>query len=64
VAKKAELEKKETAVIANFTKEQLVNAKKYSNRRDILNALLEADKLYSFGETDELINKFEKKKVI
>ncbi|WP_024622143.1 hypothetical protein [Metaclostridioides mangenotii] len=64
MAKKAELEKKETAVIANFTKEQLVNAKKYSNRRDILNALLEADKLYSFGETDELINKFEKKKVI
>ena len=64
MAKKAELEKKETAVIAKFTKEQLVNAKKYSNRRDILNALLEADKLYSFGETDELINKFEKKKVI
>ncbi|WP_304340462.1 hypothetical protein [Metaclostridioides mangenotii] len=64
MAKKAELEKKETAVIAKFTKEQLVSAKKYSNRRDILNALLEADKLYSFGETDELINKFEKKKVI
>jgi hypothetical protein len=64
VAKKAELEKIETAVIAKFTKEQLVNAKKYSNRKDLVNALLQEDKLYTFGETDELINKFEKKKVI
>lgn len=64
MAKKVELDKKDTLKISKFTKEQLVNAKKYSNRKDLLNALLQEDKLYSFYETDELINKFENKKVI
>lgn len=64
MAKKADLEKIDTLKISKFTKEQLVNAKKYSNRKDLLNALLQENKLYSFDETDELINKFENKKVI
>jgi len=64
MAKKADLEKIDTLKISKFTKEQLVNAKKYSNRKDLLNALLQDNKLYSFDETDELINKFENKKVI
>lgn len=64
MAKKADLDKKDTLNISKFTKEQLVNAKKYSNRKDLLNALLQDNKLYSFDETDELINKFESKKVI
>ena len=64
MAKKADLDKKDTFKISKFTKEQLVNAKKYSNRKDLLNALLQENKLYSFDETDELINKFESKKVI
>jgi len=55
MAKKAGLEKKETLKISKFTKEQLVNAKKYSNRKDLLNALLQENKLYTFDETDELI---------
>jgi len=64
MAKKADLEKIDTLKISKFTKEQLVNAKKYSNRKDLLNALLQDNKLYSFDETEELINKFENKKVI
>ncbi len=63
MAKKAELEKK-LENIAKFSKEQLVNSKKYSSKKDLLTALLEADKEYSFSETDDLIDKFNKKKVM
>ncbi|MBF9986859.1 hypothetical protein I4O28_19490, partial [Clostridioides difficile] len=43
-----------------FTKEQIVNSKKYVNRKDLLNAILKENELYSFSEVEEIINKFMK----
>lgn len=42
-----------------FTKDQLVQSKKYVHRRDALNALLEDGKPYSFTEVDGIIKKFD-----
>ncbi|ENY8474652.1 hypothetical protein ACF12B_002248 [Clostridioides difficile] len=41
-----------------FTKEQIVNSKKYVNRKDLLNAILKENDLYSFSEVEDRINKF------
>lgn len=46
-----------------FTKEQILSSNKYSNRRDILEVLLENEKAYSFEEVDALIDKFMKGEV-
>lgn len=43
-----------------FTKEQIVKAKKYRDRRDLVNALLVRDNSYTLSEVDELIDKFMK----
>ncbi|EHJ27727.1 TPA: hypothetical protein ACMVTQ_003096 [Clostridioides difficile] len=43
-----------------FTKEQIVNSKKYINRKDLLNAILKENELYSFSEVEEIINSFMK----
>ncbi|MDN9330660.1 hypothetical protein KLK89_02290 [Clostridioides difficile] len=43
-----------------FTKEQIVNSKKYVNRKDLLNAILRENELYSFSEVEEIIDKFMK----
>ncbi|MGO0903534.1 hypothetical protein ACYZFO_10745 [Clostridioides difficile] len=43
-----------------FTKEQIVNSKKYISRKDLLNAILKENELYSFSEVDDRINKFMK----
>ncbi|HBG6803399.1 TPA: hypothetical protein KRI71_003792, partial [Clostridioides difficile] len=40
-----------------FTKEQIVNSKKYVNRKDLLNAILKENELYSFSEVEDRINK-------
>lgn len=45
-----------------FVKEQIINSKRYSKNRDLLNSILE-DKNYTFKEIDEIINKFMKGKV-
>ena len=46
-----------------FTKESIVKSKKYSNRKDLLNALLDDKKSYSFEQVDEIIDKFMKGEV-
>jgi len=46
-----------------FTKAQLLAAKKYADRRDLLNVVLADDKQYSFAEVDKAINDFMKKEV-
>ncbi|MDK0695915.1 hypothetical protein P5E93_15025 [Clostridium perfringens] len=46
-----------------FTKSQIVNSKKYRIRKDLVTALLDENKLYSFDEVDDLIVKFLKKEV-
>jgi len=49
-----------TSKLPEFSKEQLVRSQKYYHRRDALNALLKADKQYSFAQVDEILNKFDK----
>ena len=46
-----------------FSKEQLLGAKKYTDRRDLLNVLLIDDKQYTIAEVDVAINNFMKKGV-
>ena len=46
-----------------FTKEQLLSSKKYHNRVDLLNVLLEDDVKYTHKEVEQLIDKFMKGKV-
>ena len=41
-----------------FTKQQIVNSKKYLDRKDVLNVLLKDDTSYTFKEVDKLINDF------
>lgn len=55
----AEKKNKEAA----FTKEQLAAAKRYEGKRDLINALLSKDELYTVSETDALIEKYLKGKV-
>ncbi len=46
-----------------YNKNQLLNSKKYQDKRDILNVILENDKSYSFKEVDKLIFDFFEKRV-
>lgn len=38
-----------------FGKEQLLAAKRFQNRRDIVNALLQSDKQYTIAEVEKMI---------
>ncbi len=51
---------KDKVKVPTFTKAQIVNSNKYVARRDALNALLEADKIYSTIEVDNILKKFDK----
>lgn len=55
--------KKETKQETLFTKEQILVSKKYSNRRDVLGAILVDDKTYTIEQVDSLLEKFMKGKV-
>lgn len=46
-----------------FTKEQILASKKYSNRRDVLGAILTDNKGYTLEQVDSLLEKFMKGKV-
>ena len=48
---------------AVFSKQQLVESRKYANRRDLLKALLTDGKTYTTAEVDAAIEKFMKGKV-
>lgn len=57
---------KETAVEsaqAVFTKKQLLASSRYKGKGDLLEALLEDEKKYSFQEADETIDDYMKGKV-
>ena len=51
---------KEEAV---FSKEALINSKKYFSKRDLLSAVLEEGKFYTIKEAEERIKKYLKGKV-
>ena len=66
--KKDEILQKEQENIAEdvqdkFTKEQLIKSKKYEDKRDILNVILEGKELYSISKVDEMIEIFLKEEV-
>lgn len=46
-----------------FTKEQILASKKYSNRRDVLGAILTDKKEYTLEQVESLLEKFMKGKV-
>ena len=54
--------KTETAA-AVYSKEQLAASKRSATKRDIISALLENGKTYTFDEVDALIEKYMKGKV-
>lgn len=49
--------------LSMFTKSQIINSKKYRNRRDLLTAILQEDKNYSVEHVNTLIDKFMKSEV-
>ena len=49
--------------VPEFTKEQMVRAACYRDRRDLVDALLKDGEMYTFEEVNSRINKFMKGKV-
>lgn len=43
-----------------YTKQQLLSAERYRESRDLLTALLDNNTLYSFQETDNVIEEYKK----
>lgn len=55
----AKEEKKADLNVENkFSKEQLIGAKRYIESVDVLNVVLEDNKLYSFSDVDRLVSNF------
>lgn len=50
----------ETVEELKFSKGQILSAKKYKHRKDVLNVVLEYGQTYSLDEVDDLIDKFMK----
>jgi len=50
----------EVSKLVVFTKEQIVSAKKYIHKRDVVNVVLKDGQSYSLDEVDDLIEKFMK----
>ena len=43
-----------------YTKESILNSKKYSERKDILSVILKEDEEYTSHDIDDILNKFMK----
>lgn len=55
--------KKEVKEAIKYSKQAIVNSKRYANRKDILNVLLEEEREYSFDEIDSILDDFMSKEV-
>ena len=55
--------KVETIIEDRFTKQQIVNSKRFKDNVDLLNALFKDDKLYTLEEVNKTIEDFRKGKV-
>ena len=55
--------KKEEKDMQKFDKKQIINSKKYSRNRDILEAILKENTSYSTEEVEQKIKDFMKRKV-
>lgn len=49
--------------IIKFTKEQIVNSKKFKNRVDLIRVILDDNKTYTIEEVQKEIEKFMKRRV-
>lgn len=49
--------------VATFTKNQLISSRKYALHKDVLNAILDADKVYTFNDVDKALKEFLEGKV-
>ena len=59
VTEKVETKKSsKTEKVLKFSKKQFVNSKRFAKRTDILNALLDDDKMYSIEQVEKIINDF------
>ena len=59
----AKVESKPEKIESLFTKEQLLAAKRFQGKRDIVNALLSPDKQYAVETVEEMIEKYMKGQV-
>lgn len=59
----ADVEVKEPKVKITFTKAKILKCKRYENRVDLLNVLLDDSKVYTFDEVNSAIEKFMKGEV-
>ena len=57
------VETKESAPVSRFTKEQILDSKRYQHRRDVLESLLSGEKTYSHADVEGTLEKFMKGKV-
>lgn len=55
--------KKKEKTLVKFTKEQIINSKKYNKNKDLLNAILKENASYSTDEVEQKIKEFMKRKV-
>ncbi|SES68605.1 hypothetical protein [[Clostridium] polysaccharolyticum] len=46
-----------------FTKEQILNSKRYESKKDLVNAVLDDNGSFSLSEVEKLINDYLKKEV-
>lgn len=61
MAKQGENKETKEAVnpaVLKFTKKQFVESKRFANRKDLVNALLDDKKTYSIEEVEKTINDF------
>lgn len=63
MSKKNEEESSEKTVQNFFSKQQIINSKKFALNKDFLNANLEDNKQYTLDEIEEKIRKFKEGKV-
>lgn len=64
MAKKKDSENVENTSVDYFSKEQLVKSKKYEDKVDVLNVILNDEKSYSIDEVDTMIDEFLKEEVL
>jgi len=62
-SKKKKVEGEEVLEKVTFIKVQILSSKKYRDKKDLINVLLNNEKSYSLDEVDDLIDQFMKGKV-
>lgn len=55
-------EKVKTVDVLTFSKKQFVTSRRFAKQKDLVNALLEDDKMYSIKQVEDIINNFLYKK--